>query len=165
MTIARKQQSMAGGDPGTIRTADMTKEPVLDPVVDTLARTLYGEARGERVLGLEAVAAVILNRARRARLRGRYWWGSTIEEICRRPWQFSCWNNNDPNRMKIEAVGVDNKVFQTCVRVAERAIRGDLEDPTDGATHYHTMGVLPPWTRGRSPSAKIGRHLFYNDVE
>jgi len=35
--------------------------------IDILARTIYGEARGEPVRCKEAVAAVILNRVRRAR--------------------------------------------------------------------------------------------------
>ncbi|MDA0304928.1 MAG: cell wall hydrolase [Proteobacteria bacterium] len=133
--------------------------------VDTLARTLYGEARGEPVRGKEAVAAVIMNRVRRARERRGYWWGMTAEEVCLRPWQFSCWNDNDPNRAKIEAVGKDNRNFQSCLRIARRALAGTLKDRTGGATHYHAIGATPPWAKDRQPSAYIGRHKFYNNVE
>lgn len=136
-----------------------------DAAVDILARTLYGEARGEPVRGKEAVAAVIMNRVRRARERGGYWWGSTVPEVCLKRWQFSCWNENDPNREKILAVTPDNRNFAACLRIAKRAVAGVLADPTDGATHYHTEGCAPLWAVGRQPSAVIGRHSFYSEVE
>ena len=117
--------------------------------VDILARTIYGEARGETVRGKEAVASVIVNRMRRARARGGYWWGDSIEQVCLKPWQFSCWNENDPNRKKIEAVEPGHRVFDTCLRIARRAVSGSLKDPTGGATHYHTLDANPPWARGR----------------
>lgn len=137
-----------------------------NPAIEVLARTIYGEARGEPVRGKEAVAAVVINRLRHARrLGGRFWWGNDVTAICRRPWQFSCWNEGDPNRAKVEAVTAKNKVFQTCMRIARRAVAGTLEDPTGGATHYHHHDARPPWARRRAPSAEIGNHLFYNDVE
>ncbi len=137
-----------------------------DPAVDVLARTIYGEARGEKLKGREAVASVVMNRVRKARRRnGRHWWGGTVEEVCRKPWQFSCWNPNDPNRAKLLAVGPANRTFASCLRIAKRAVADEIPDATDGATHYHARSVSPPWARGRTPSAIIGGHLFYNDVE
>ncbi len=133
--------------------------------IDILARTIYGEARGEPVRGKEAVACVVLNRVRRARLRGGYWWGGDVESVCRKPWQFSCWNEYDPNRAKLLAVDRTNRTFQTCLRVARRALAGTLQDPTKGATHYHTLNIEPPWARGRAACVIIGRHRFYNDIE
>lgn len=133
--------------------------------IDLLARTIYGEARGEPVRGKEAVAAVILNRVRRARQRRGYWWGDCIESVCTKPWQFSCWNDGDPNREKLLKVNGGNTVFKTCQRVARRAVAGTMKDPTKGATHYHTLNVTPPWANGRVACVIIGRHRFYNDVE
>lgn len=133
--------------------------------IDMLARTIYGEARGELVRGKEAVAAVIMNRVRRARQRGGYWWGDDVVGVCAKPWQFSCWNEGDSNRRKIEAVTAANRTFQTCIRIARRALAGTLPDPTDGATHYHAAGITPPWAQKRVPAAEIGEHRFYNDVE
>lgn len=143
----------------------MTAPPFTEAELDTLARTLWGEARGEALAGKEAVACVILNRVRRARQRGGWWWGGSVEQVCRRPYQFSCWNQDDPNRPKLETVAPSNRAFRACLEVARRALSGELTDPTRGATHYHTRDVLPPWARGRQPSAAIGGHLFYNDVE
>lgn len=146
-------------------TAELTEAPVT-PDVDVLARTLYGEARGEPARGKEAVAAVVMNRVRRARRSGgRYWWGASVGEVCRKPWQFSCWNETDPNLEMLASLTADNKVFQSCLRIARRAIAGTLADPTEGATHYHAKSARPPWARGRAPAAEIGNHLFYNDVE
>lgn len=135
-----------------------------DPV-EVLARTLFGEARGEPVRGKEAVAAVIVNRVARARARGGYWWGDSIIGVCLRPWQFSCWNANDPNRARIVAVTPENKTFAACLRIARRALAGGLKDPTGGALHYHNTHVHPPWAWRHAPCAEIGNHLFYNTVE
>ena len=136
-----------------------------EEAVDTLARTLWGEARGEPVRGIEAVAAVVVNRVRRAERRGGHWWGGSIVAVCRKPYQFSCWNANDPNRAKLLAVTAADPVFATCLRVARRAVAGLLPDPTGGATHYHRLGLHPSWATGHSPCAEIGRHLFYDGVE
>src|SRR5690606_7288829 len=115
--------------------------------LDVLARTLWGEARGEGRRGLEAVAAVIMNR----RAAGR--WGASVEAVCRAPRQFSCWNPDDPNRRKLEAVDENDPVFALCREIAAAALAGRLADPTGGATHYHARGVRPWWARGRTPCA------------
>lgn len=146
-------------------TNDLGPEAARNRNVDVLARTLFGEARGESLSGKEAVACVIMNRVQRGRDRGGYWWGDSITAVCQKPWQFSCWNENDPNREKILAMEPGHKVFDTCVRIARRALSGCLEDATKGATHYHTKNVNPPWSRGRPACVEIGHHLFYNDIE
>jgi N-acetylmuramoyl-L-alanine amidase len=145
-----------------MKTCRYTKNP--DEAIDVLARTLYGEARGEQVRGKEAVACVILNRVEKALKKGHYWWGNDVENVCLRPWQFSCWNPNDPNREKVLVVDATNKVFATCLRVARRAIYGGVIDPTNGATHYHVVGLLPSWARGQVPCAEVGHHVFYKDI-
>lgn len=134
-----------------------------DPV-EILARTIYGEARGEPVRGKEAVAAVVMNRVRKADRRGGWWWGNDVVGVCLKPWQFSCWNADDPNRARILAVTAETKAFATCLRIARRAIAGALPDPTGGATHYHSRDVHPPWAWSHVPSAEIGVHLFYATV-
>lgn len=132
---------------------------------DTLARTIYGEARGEGLTGLEAVASVVLNRVAYSQKRGGYWWGNSIAEVCRKPWQFSCWNTNDPNSRLITEINDNDKVFGLCRRVARRAVTGLLADMTCGATHYHHCRMRPRWSHGKIPCAEIGHHFFYNDIE
>lgn len=144
----------------------LPRDPRDLPVREVLARTLYGEARGEPTPGKEAVACVILNRAARAEARGgSYWWGRDVAGVCLKPWQFSCWNPGDPNRPKLLAVTESNRAFRACLEVADRALAGAIEDITKGATHYHTRAVTPAWSRGRTPCAEVGAHVFYNDVE
>jgi spore germination cell wall hydrolase CwlJ-like protein len=128
---------------------------------DVLARTLWGEARGEGALGMQAVAAVILNRVAIAQKKGRFWWGNTILQVCQKPYQFSCWNKLDPNFKKIADVDERDLHFATALRIARRAVIGIIDDPTQGATHYHASGILPNWASGTEPCARIGHHLFY----
>jgi spore germination cell wall hydrolase CwlJ-like protein len=137
-----------------------------DDHADTLARTIYGDARGETLDGMEAVANVILNRYEIARRHENgYWWGSTIKDICLRPAQFSCWNKNDPNRLVMERVSSDNPIFAICQRIARRSVAGVLRDNTHGATHYHARQIMPDWAMDEIPVAKIGHHIFYRLVK
>lgn len=133
--------------------------------IEVLARTIYGEARGESVSGMEAVACVVVNRLNFSRRKGRYWWGNTIAAICQQPWQFSCWNKNDANYHVINKVAESDLIFCICKRVANRAVGGVLEDKTRNATHYHTKNIRPRWSIGKIPCAEIGHHFFYNDIE
>jgi len=148
---------------GVVPPATAPRPPVDE--ADILARTLWGEARGESARGMEAVAAVVMNRLAVARRRGRHWWGDSVAGICRAPWQFSCWNAGDPNRAKLLAVDSRDPAFAMALRIARRAMSGRLPDPTGGATHYHAAGVSPAWAAGKAPSAEIGRHLFYAGVD
>ena len=129
--------------------------------LEIYAKTLFGEARGEKLAGIEAVANVILNRVKHAQKVGSYWWGKTIEEVCLKPFQFSCWNKDDVNRKLLETDLSENKIYQICKRVAQRAVAGCLQDNTNGATHYHALSVNPYWARCAVPCAEIGNHLFY----
>jgi len=134
-----------------------------DEAIDTLARTLWGEARGEGVAGMEAVAAVIVNRS-----RAPGWWGRTITGVCLKPMQFSCWNQTDPNREKLLSVGPIDNAFAAALKIATAAVDGDLVDQTGGATNYHTIeaprGVVgwpPKWAASLTETARIGNHVFY----
>jgi spore germination cell wall hydrolase CwlJ-like protein len=133
--------------------------------IDTIARTIWGEARGEGVAGMQAVASVILNRVAVADRFGGYWWGNTILEVCHKPYQFSCWNKTDPNFRKLISVTDEDQSFAMAKRIATRAILGFVQDATYGATHYHERSILPYWAKGQTPSAVIGRHIFYKLIE
>lgn len=128
----------------------------MDGNTDTLARTLWGEARGEGRTGMHAVANVIITRVQNPR-----WWGRTIEQVCRMPSQFSCWNPSDSNRRKLLAVTTRDAQFVIALDLATLAIGGRLQDITRSADHFHARGVSPFWTRGRNPVVTIGRHIFY----
>lgn len=128
--------------------------------VDTAARTVWGEARGEGSAGMAAVAWVIRNRAANPR-----WWGSTIKGVCLKPWQFSCWNANDPNASKCRAVTLDDREFRAAVDICAAVFRGELPDPTGGADSYYDDSIRPPvWAVGKRPTARIGHLIFYRVV-
>ncbi len=144
----------------------VTDKPVSPPVpalsfaqglaIDVLARTLWGEARGEGSAGMQAVANVVMNR-----VACGGWWGDTVIAVCQKPYQFSCWNKGDPNYHKVLNVDADDLYFATALRVARRAVFGTLADITNGADHYHAAGISPYWARGEKPVAVIGHHIFY----
>lgn len=136
-----------------------------DLTLDVLARTLWGEARGEGPVGMEAVCAVILNRVAHAQEKGGYWWGDNIISVCQKPYQFSCWNRSDPNYRKLQGITESDIHFATALRIARRALAGTLADATGRATHYHEQSILPGWAKGQTPTARIGRHIFYRPSE
>jgi hypothetical protein len=48
-----------------------------------------------------------------------------------------------------------------CRRVARRALRGSLTDPTRGANAFHRIEASPDWARELLPVAVYGPYLFY----
>ena len=126
--------------------------------LDILARTVYGEARGELLpFGLApliAVANVVLNRKNKNFAR-------TVADVCLAPRQFSCWNPGDPNFEKIRGVSPKCFVFGTCLRVARRVLEESWPDLTDGCDHYHERSVKPFWAACREPKRILGSHYFY----
>lgn len=133
--------------------------------IDVLARTIFGEARGEPIEGMEAVACVVMNRVRISEIKGRYWWGNGVIGVCQKPYQFSCWNRSDPSYQRLINVTDSNIHFATCLRIARRAVIGALNDNTNGATHYHADYIFPYWAKGEAPVKTIGAHIFYQLVE
>lgn len=135
---------------------------MFDDNKDVLARTIYGEARGEYARqdgglpALIAIANVIINRAKHKRRFGR-----TVRDVCLKPYQFSCWLEGDPNRIVIETISDDNDLFKTCLDVAHRTLYSSWPDLTKGSDHYHADYITPFWAKGQRCQIKIGRHLFY----
>lgn len=138
-----------------------------------LARTLWGEARGEGTQGMYAVGRVIINRLHE-RYRGR----KSVSEVCLDPAQFSCWNEDDPNRAKLLRLDAhsDDADFRSALGLASEALLPDpltgrprqLADPTLGAKHYVASSLpaslRPGWLLDKTPCAVIGRHEFYNNI-
>lgn len=128
---------------------------------DILARTIWGEARGEGRKGMEAVACVIMNRTKNPR-----WWGKDVLSVCLKPWQFSCWNKKDPNFKLLQTVNSTDPVFFLAENIAEEALDGSLKDFTKGSTHYFadTIQAIPKWALGRSPNYRLGNHIFFREL-
>lgn len=125
-----------------------------------LARTLFGEARGEYektgLAAFVAVANVVLNRKE----SGKY--GSSLAGVCLRPWQFSCWNPSDPNYPLLTDSDLTHPLLETCHTVAKAVAEGLWPDLTKGSTHYHATTIPPPrWAHGQKPTITLGHHIFY----
>jgi N-acetylmuramoyl-L-alanine amidase len=129
--------------------------------ISVLARTLYGEARGEKLEGMQAVAWVILNRAKRGPPR----FPDTITGVCKQDKQFSCWNKGDPNAKLCAQVHEGDPYYALALYAAAGVLTGSVPDPTRGSDHYHTVGMTPypSWSRSMQLQAVIGQHRFYID--
>lgn len=130
--------------------------------LDIVARTLYGEARGEvarvGIIGLEAVASVIWNRWK----ANPTYFGNTPRDVCLKPYQLSCWNKNDPNLQRLLEPNIDDGTYALCCRVAETYLSGSGDDVVNGADHYHAIWIdTPSWACGKTPVIEIGIHRFY----
>ena len=125
--------------------------------IDTLARTLYGEAKANDIQDATAIACVVMNRVALPN------WPDDVESVCIQPYQFSCWNTSDPNRARI--FKANGAWFDKCVQIAMKAVDHQLVDPTTASTHYHTPAVKPAWSRGKKPVYFTSGHMFFNDID
>jgi len=171
--ILRGQDSETTGLPRNLRPTEPPPLPTTRPdgldEADVLARTLYGEARNQGDEGLTAVGHVVLNRVAAER-----WWGRDVIGVCRKPFQFSCWNANDPNLRDLLAVTAANATFARCFQIARGLVDAQRQDKlararrdtTDGATHYYAPKLVgtPKWALGRTPCARIRDHLFFKGI-
>lgn len=132
---------------------------------DILARTLWGEARGESLTGQIAVAWTIRNRVNDGEAKS--WWGEGYAGVCKKPYQFSCWNKNDPNFVFLSGgKQIPFREFAQAQIAAAQVIAGKVPDPTGGATHYYatTMPSAPVWAAKAKQTLRLGRHVFFKDV-
>ena len=141
----------------------------LDPEGDAviLAKTMFGEARGELPGGIAAVGCVVRNRVTiDLHSDGKDdWWGEGYRGVCLRPWQFSCWLITDPNFALLSKLTPDSPELQGFIKLAKQIIIGAVPDVTLRATHYHAAGMPVPASWGKvppKPHIQIGRHLFYD---
>lgn len=134
----------------------MTNDPA-----DTMARTLFGEARGCGAAGMRHVASVILNRSAHPS-----WWGTSIITVCRQPWQFSCWNPDDPNLPKLLAVTEADPAFRMALGIAQVAVARQLPDLTYGADSYYALAMkTPPFWAAKAVRTMVdGWHAFYRTI-
>lgn len=160
----------------------MTRYPATTADIITMAATLFGEARGSTHEDRIACAWAMRNRAaaaqqHRARTgRNHPLFGDgTLSAVCRAPWQFSCWNANDPNRPELDRLTAEGTTlpaalvtagYVECMAAVLEVIAGRAPDPTQGSTHYHTtrMGWPRSWGERKEPVVVIGAHAFYNNV-
>ena len=119
--------------------------------IDCLGEALYYEARGEGTKGQEAVAEVILQRAK----SGRH--PDTVCGVVHEPHQFSYLNDGSLKRKRDEAA------WNGANDLADRIMRGEIvTNYTRSAMFYHATYVRPRWASAMQRSAQVGNHIFYH---
>lgn len=164
---AEPEVTKKGGDaPGAIREEDL----------HYLALTMWGEARGHGEAGMRAVGHVIDNRLRlskRSNRAARRYGSGSVQAVVQHPWQFSVWNQNDPNRDRMLNIDdlrpgtPDHRAWQLAQQLAADILAGRSTDPTNGAVMYHTTAVNPRWSRSASmvQVTQVDNHVFYKDAD
>lgn len=139
--------------------------------VDLVARTIFGEARGEPVLDRLAVGLVIWERVQRPGC-----WGSDFASVVQKAGEFSCWNPDGVNRAKIlRAEHFDPLSWTVCLNLAQyivhhasdrdqRQVWGRLEN---FPTHYYRRELRPAWAKGAEavPTGWDSRYVFVTGVK
>jgi N-acetylmuramoyl-L-alanine amidase len=128
------------------------------PSLTCLALNVYFEARGESEAGQYAVAEVTMNRV----ASGRY-----ADTVCGVVHQ----KNWDPIRRRYVGAfswtELDTKPvpkgaeWQRARDVAKAVYYGQRAPVLGGALHYHATYIEPSWSKGATPVARIGKHVFY----
>jgi N-acetylmuramoyl-L-alanine amidase len=124
-----------------------------------LALNIYWEARSESMNGQLAVAAVTMNRVRNERFP------DTVCEVVKQGgWQrlhqcqFSWWCDGKHDEPK------EVEAWRRAQFLARLVYAGVSGDPTKGALWYHADDVNPYWGAVTRATTKIGRHVFYDDL-
>lgn len=123
-----------------------------------VVQTVLGEAAGEGVEGMLAVANVIKNRA----LSGEY--PPDPRDVALQERQFSAWNstteggNNPDTRFP-----VGSEEYNTALKLVQGVFNGNMPDNTFGALQFHGSGMTPYWAdeANQKGELKIGNHTFY----
>jgi len=130
------------------------------------ALCLYGEVRGEPIEGKIAVASVIINRFGKGN-----WYGKSLRDVILKPKQFSCFNESDPNRKKLEMIAQNFDEYlhsyehlRECYWVAVGFLDCWLTSNVGKSTHYNTKSCDPKWDDNMKLVATIGNHEFFMEV-
>lgn len=129
-----------------------------------LTATLYMEARNQGQEGITAVCNVILNRHKANRWYSHINKDYTISAICKKPFQFSCWNTGDQCDTVLPKANKQSDAWLLCADIAKAGLDGQLSDNTNGATHYYAQYIKPPlWVSSLDYCCQIGDHIFFKE--
>jgi spore germination cell wall hydrolase CwlJ-like protein len=126
------------------------------------AATIYMEASGEPPEVQRGVAHVLANRLKTGR------WGDSVSAVAWKPFQFSCWMTQDPNKERLADVADDDPNLEQMEEYMRAALDGSDPDNTGGATHYYNPDAVaqtPSWVTGATQTVKLGQLLFFTNVQ
>ena len=121
---------------------------------EVIVMTILGEARGEKKLGMYAVACVIKQRMDRGKRNGI--------SVCTQFRQFSCWNAEDSD-VRLRKLLNRSEEHLYAIKLAQATTTKDGLDKkvTNFADHYCTLKTNPYWAKGKKPVKIIGNHKFF----
>ena len=125
--------------------------------LEILSLCVWREARGEGLLGKRGVAHVVWNRVARPS-----WWGNSIHSVILCPFQFSSFNEGDPNSSKWPEDA--DPAYSDSLTVCEDVLLNGDEDITGGSTSYYDISIPAPyWTAKMTFTIAIGRFRFFKE--
>jgi len=120
---------------------------------DIFAKTIWAEARGEPVRGQKMVANVIKERA--AQNKSNFG-GSSIEGVCKKDKQFSCWNGKTDIDVSRDVTSY-NQIRQWSDSMYDAPNIANRNTPD----HYYNPSIVnPSWAKKCRETETIGNHKF-----
>lgn len=117
-----------------------------------VAATLCGEAGGEGVAGLEAVAEVIVQRMEERK--------QDAIKVCLDKYQFSCANGKSAK--DLVRIYQKHPRFDSAIQIAVWTVYGEKRsNHTKNANHFSRSDERVWWARGHKPCAVVGAHSFW----
>ena len=144
---------------------------------DVMIRTVLGEASGEGMEGMAAVALVIRNRSDDQR------YPDTVGAVSLQPNQFSAWNTDGSGNHLVSKYNPGDPAYDRAAYVVDAVMGGFVPDFTEGATHYYSPAgmqalvnqgyqnnLIPGWLQGENAArdslpVSIGGHVFTGQVQ
>lgn len=132
------------------------------------ALVLWREARGEAFATKVAVACSILNRVDHPQ-----WWGSDLNEVLRKAWQYSSVTDPRDSQLTKWPASSDH-LFTECLAVCAGVLEGLYHNPFPGSDSYYDDSLQgetrPKWAKEHPERfvGKSGRLNFFNmdcDIE
>jgi len=142
-----------------------------------LAENIYYESRNEDIRGQFAVGSVTLNRVKDERFPDTVCdvvKQANIHRVTKRVvCAFSWYCENDKKGKEIPIRNKDGTInqrvvdqFQVASIVAIQILSGEVEDNTNGATHFHNPYTSKPaWRFEMRKTMRVGNHDFYRMPE
>lgn len=117
----------------------------------TVAYTIYAEARGEENLGMCYVASVIYNRSQERNM--------TAWDVCKQKRQFASWNVARPGIPVINN-DTDRAIWQYCLILSNDIIEGKFKPFCKSNHFYNPNHADPSWAESLFDSFMYKRHRF-----
>ena len=134
----------------------MNAQPYLSMApADLYKLCCWREARGESLDAKRAQAHSVMNRVNLPS-----WWGHDLSSVILCKWQFSSFNEGDPNEKKWP--DDNDPSFIDCSTVCDAILSGTDEDPTSGADSYYDTSIPEPyWAVSAQLTLEVDHFRFF----